>query len=143
MLVKDVMNSDVKTIGSKSSVQEAAKVMGRFRIGSLIVVKDEELIGIVTERDIMTKVVAESKDAIKTSIGNIMTKDIVMIKPDADIEEAAELMIKHHIKKLPVVFDNQLIGIITSMDIVTAHPKMIEQMGALLIFPRKKKPVAG
>ncbi len=143
MLVKDVMNSDVKTIGSKSSVQEAAKVMDRFRIGSLIIVKDEELIGIVTERDIMTKVVAESKDVVKTSIGNIMTKDVVMIKPDADIEEAAELMIKHHIKKLPVVFDNQLIGIITSMDIVTAHPKMIEQMGALLIFPRKKKPVAG
>jgi len=143
MLVKDVMNSDVKTIGPKVSVQEAAKIMSKFRIGSLIVVKNEELAGIVTERDIITKAVAESKDMTKTTVSNIMTKEVILIKPDADIEDASELMIQHHVKKLPVIFEKQLIGIITSMDIVAAQPKMIEQMGALLVFPKKKKPVAG
>jgi CBS domain-containing protein len=143
MLVKDVMNPEVKTIDPKASVKKAAEEMSKFRIGCLIVVSEEELVGIITERDIMTKLVAESKDAAKTTVKEIMTKDVVFIKPDADIEEASEAMIENHVKRMPVVFDSQLIGIITSMDIVNAQPKIIEQMGELLVFPKKKKPVAG
>ena len=143
MLVKDIMTKSVKTIEPDSTIQEAADTMSKSSVGSLIVVRKGELMGILTERDILTKVVAKSTAGSKVHVKDIMTKEVVMIEPDTDIEDAAEIMVKKQIKKLPVVHNNQLIGIVTSMDIVSAQPKMIQQMGQLLLFPRKKKAVAG
>ena len=143
MLVKDIMNSNVKTTGPKTSVKAAAAQMTKFSIGSLIIVKSGRLQGILTERDILSKVVAKAKDAAKTKVEDIMTEDVVVIRPDADIEEASEAMVKHKIKKLPVVFNHNLVGIVTSMDIVTAQPKTLESLAKLLLVPRKKKVVAG
>ena len=77
MLVRDIMNKDVKTIEPDETVQEAAAVMSKFSIGSLIVIKDGSLQGIITERDIMSKVVSKTLDASKTLVSKIMTKSVI------------------------------------------------------------------
>jgi CBS domain-containing protein len=142
MIVKDIMNTEVKTINGNASVQEAAEEMKKFRIGSLVVVKNSKLTGILTERDILDKVVAEASDASKIKVKDVMTTEVVMVSPDKDIGEAAELMMEKNIKKLPVIEGNRLVGIVTATDLCSAEPKIIEQLGALMLLP-KKKAVAG
>lgn len=143
MLVKEVMNTDVKTISQDSSIKEAAQLMSEFSIGSLIVVENERVVGIVTERDIMKKVVAEARDSEQTMVKEIMTRDVIMIEPDTDIQDAADIMMDKGIKKLPVVEGNALVGIVTATDLCMASPKMVEQLGNVLLLPKKKKYVAG
>jgi len=138
MRVEEIMNKDVKTTEPKVTVQEAAEEMSRYGIGCLLVVKNKKLIGIITERDIMKKVVAEDKQPSKTLVENIMTKDVILISPDMEIEEAAELMMKHNIKKLPVIIGHQLIGIVTATDICAAEPKMLENLSKLMLIPKKR-----
>ncbi|MFQ5647924.1 MAG: CBS domain-containing protein, partial [Candidatus Aenigmatarchaeota archaeon] len=82
MQVKDVMNPDVKTIKKDSTIQEAADLMSRYSIGSLIVVVETRVVGIITERDILQKVVAGGKDATKTAVEEVMTKEVIMIGPE-------------------------------------------------------------
>ena len=117
MIVKDVMNTDVKTTDDDSSVQEAAKEMKKFRIGSLVVVDGTKMIGIVTERDIMDKVVSEASDPSKIKVKEVMTDEVIMVDPEKDLGEAAELMVDKKIKKLPVIKGNQLVGIVTAWDL--------------------------
>lgn len=143
MLVKDVMNKDVRTIKSSANVQEAVKIMTEHRIGSLVIVENKHLIGIITERDILTKVVAQAKSPLTTKVKDVMTSNVTFISPDKHIEDAAELMTKHGIKKLPVVFDHKLVGIVTATDLVAAEPKLLEQIGKLLIFTKRTKAIAG
>lgn len=142
MLVKEIMNTDVKTVSPDSSVQKAAEEMSKYHVGCLIVVEDSRLVGIVTERDIMRDVVAKAFDAKETKVRDVMTKEVIMVDPERDVEDAAEIMVEKKIKKLPVIHKDKVIGIVTAMDIVTAHPKTIEQIGKLLLLP-KKKIVAG
>ena len=138
MIVKDVMNPDVKTTTSDVTVQEAAEEMKKHRIGSLVVIDDSKLVGILTERDIMDKIVAEAKDSSKFLVKDVMTTDPVLVSPHKDISEAADVMLHNRIKKLPVVEDKQIIGIITTTDLCHAEPKMIEQIGALMLFSKKR-----
>ena len=138
MIVKDVMNPDVKTTTSDVTVQEAAEEMKKYRIGSLVVIDDNKLVGILTERDIMDKVVEEAKDSSKLLVKEVMTTEPVLVSPHKDISEAVDVMLHNRIKKLPVVEDKQIIGIITATDLCHAEPKMIEQIGALMLLSKKK-----
>jgi len=141
--VKDIMNTDVKTIKPDESIQKAAEIMKEFRIGSLIVITGTKLTGIVTERDILNGVVAEDKVPSEVKVEDIMTREVIMISPEMGIEEAVDLMMEKKIKKLPVVSSDKLIGIVTVTDIITAEPKMLKQLGTLMLFAKAKKPVAG
>ena len=143
MEVKEIMNTDVKTVGDETSIQEAAEVMTKYRIGCLIVISGNKLLGIITERDVLEKVVAKNLPASTTKVKVIMTKKVYMVEPDMEIAEAAELMIKQNIKKLPVVKGNKLIGIITATDICSVEPKMLEDLGKLLMIPGKRQMMAG
>jgi len=143
MMVKDIMVTDVKTIEPSSTVQEAAKKMADHCIGCLIVVNKGKLAGIVTERDMIRKVIVKGKNSPNIKINTIMTKEVIMIGPESDIEDASEVMIEKKIKKLPVLDDDNLIGIITAMDIVAAQPKLMKQISELFLIPGRKKAVAG
>lgn len=143
MIVKDIMNTEVKTIGPQETVQRAAEIMKEFRIGSLIVIKETKLMGIVTERDILDGVVAEGRSPGEVKVSEVMTRDVIMVSPEMEVEEAVELMMDKRIKKLPVIFGNKLIGIVTATDIITAEPRMLKQLGTLMLFAGRKKPVAG
>lgn len=142
MQVKDAMNPRVVVAKPDTSIREAAKTMTRFRIGSLVVLEKNKIAGIVTERDIMMNVVAEGKDTETTKINDIMTKKVIIIKPEQSLEEASGVMVEHEIKKLPVLDNDKLVGILTASDIVAIEPKLIEAIAKLLLF-KEKKPVAG
>ena len=142
MQVKDIMNKEVKTIGPGSAVQEAASIMSEHSIGCLIVVKKDSMAGIITERDIIKRVVAEDLSASKTKIEDVMTTKVVMIGPDKDITEAAQIMTERKIKKLPVLDDGNLVGILTLVDICAVQPGIIKSTASLL-QTQEKKQVAG
>lgn len=126
MLVNEIMTKDVVTINSTETVLEACKRYNRFKIGCLIVMKDNKMEGIITERDIIDRVITKQKDPFVTKVEEIISRDIKYIHPTADVKEAANLMDKNKIKKLPVISDNgSLIGIITNTDIVNILPNYL------------------
>jgi CBS domain-containing protein len=131
MKVKEIMRP-ARTISEDASARDAAKAMNKHRIGSLIVVdeKKKKLVGIITERDILEKVTAENKLASKVRVEDIMTQKVITISPDALIDDAVYLLIQNKIKKLPVVEDGELKGIITTTDLITNS----EDIGQFYIF---------
>jgi len=124
--VDDVMIKEVITIDENSTVKEAAEVMNRFEIGCLITVKNGKAMGIITERDLLKRVVAEAKNADRTKVKDIMTSPLVVAEPSMDLEEAVKLMFQMKIKKLPVVDGKRLVGLVSLTDIARFQPQMIK-----------------
>jgi CBS domain-containing protein len=143
MLVEEIMTKDVETIEPDVTVQDAAQKMVEKNIKFLIVTKNKKLVGILTEWDFVRKIAAEEEFKEKAKVESIMTSDVIVIEPDTEIGEAASIMAKHNIKKLPIVKENVLIGVVTAMDILAAEPKLIEQISELILMTKKSKPVAG
>lgn len=134
MLVKEAMNKEVKVISPSSSIREAADKMNKYRIGSLIALSGSgQVVGIITERDILTDVVALGKLSDEVKVEDVMTKDLITISPDASLEDAADLMNNNKIKKLPVIENGRLVGIITASDLIAYEEKLIEKVAALLV----------
>jgi len=133
MLVKEVMNRNVKTVRPEDTVKDAASIMNNHRIGSLVVVSGTgEVVGILTERDILTDVVATGKSADEVKVSEIMTPNIVTITPDKTLEEAADIMTENRIKKLPVVHEGRLVGIVTATDLIAYEKDLIKKISVLL-----------
>lgn len=142
--VEDVMIKEVISIDENSTVKEAAEIMNKFEIGCLLIVKGGKAMGIVTERDILKRVVAESKDATKTRVKDIMTSPLVIVEPDTDLEEAVKLMFQMKIKKLPVVDGRNLVGLVSLTDIARFQPqiiKILKQLAARQSAPKSIKKV--
>jgi CBS domain-containing protein len=115
--VRDAMTEDPRSIGSSASVVEAAQLMREQHIGSLPVTEDERLVGVITDRDITTRVVAESAVPETTSVGDVYSRDLISVEPSHDLEEALELMSRHQVRRLPVVENGRLVGVIAQADI--------------------------
>jgi len=124
LLVKEVMTKNVVTIKPNKSVFEACILYRDFKIGSLIVIKNDKCIGIVTERDLIERTICEKRDPETTKIGDIMSSDIKTIHPLETLEKALKIMVENSIKKLPVCFKDEIIGIITVTDISKARPDL-------------------
>jgi CBS domain-containing protein len=114
--VKDIMTKTVITIEANKTVTEAAALMTQNNVSNLIVMENNTPTGIVTERDFVRKILAKNKPT-KTKISEIMSTPLRVIDPDAPIKEAARKMIRKGIRRLPVIKDNRLVGIITTTDI--------------------------
>jgi CBS domain-containing protein len=114
--VKDIMTKTVVTIEANKTVSEATALMTENNVSNLIVMKDVTPIGIVTERDFVRKVLAKNKPPT-IKISEIMSTPLRVIDPDAPIKEAARKMIRKGIRRLPVIHDNKLVGIVTTTDI--------------------------
>jgi len=132
VLVRDVMTKNPKVVRRDTSVQEIVATMNKFDISSVIVVQEERPVGIVTHKDIVSKVVQPRipPDALKAI--EVMSTPVVTIGEDASMEEAARLMSRKRIKKLVVVSGEKLVGIITSMDLVRAEPKLTALIESIL-----------
>jgi predicted transcriptional regulator len=113
--VKDIMTKTVITIESNKTVIEAAALMTENNVSNLIVMYKNTPTGIVTERDFVRKVLAKNKPST-TKISEIMSTPLRVIDPDAPIKEAARRMVRRKIRRLPVIKDNKLVGIITAAD---------------------------
>ncbi len=131
MLVKDIMKREVIVVSPDVSVREASKIMSKYDIGSLIVVEDDNPVGILTERDILN-LVAKDENLDETKVGKVMSRDIITIEADKKIDDAVDLMLKHKIKRLPVKEGNKIVGIVTTSDIIVAEPKLIEAIASLI-----------
>jgi len=131
--VEDVMVREVMTIDDNATVKEAAEVMNKFEIGCLIAIKKGKAMGIVTERDLLKRVVAEAKDATKTKVKEVMSSPLVVVEPNMDLEEAVRLMFQMKIKKLPVVDGKRLVGLVTLTDIARFQPQMIKILKQLAV----------
>jgi len=143
MRVKEIMTTGVKTVSPKSTIQEAAKLMSEFRIGCLLVTEKKILVGIITESDIMREVVSKNLLPSKVKVGEFMSKEVIAVGPDTELEDAADAMTERKVKRLPVIYKNQLVGIVSAVDIVAAEPKLMEQIAKLVLLPVKKKLSAG
>ena len=115
--VRDAMTENPRSIGASASVVEAARLMREGDIGSLPITDDEELVGMITDRDITTRVVAEAGDPKSTSVGEVYSRDLISVEPDKDLEEALQLMARHQVRRLPVVENGRLVGIVAQADI--------------------------
>jgi len=124
--VKNIMTKPVVKVEYNKTVQAAAKEMVKNRVGSIIVIKKKNPIGIVTETDLNKKIVAPCKDPRKIRIVDIMSSPIVFSAPEDDVETAVEKMEKYKIKRLPVVSKGKVLGVITNTDIARASPEMID-----------------
>jgi CBS domain-containing protein len=115
--VRDAMTEDPRSIGQSASVVEAARLMREGDIGSLPITDDEKLVGMITDRDITTRVVAEAADPTSTSVEDVYSRDLVSVEPDEDLDEALQLMARHQVRRLPVVENGRLVGIVAQADI--------------------------
>ena len=132
VLVRDVMTKNPRVVRRDTSVQEVVATMNKFDISSVIVVQEERPVGIITHKDIMSKIVQLRIPPDVVTAREVMSTPVVTISEDVSIDEAVRLMAKKNVKKLPVVTDHKLVGIITSLDLLREEPKLIKLMEDLL-----------
>jgi CBS domain-containing protein len=116
--VKDVMTTNVVYLPSETTIADAAQTMREQDIGDIAVADGETLLGLLTDRDIVVRAVAERRDPDATTVGEIMTRDLVMVRSDDTIQQAALLMRDKAIRRLLVCDDNQgLVGVVSIGDL--------------------------
>jgi len=118
MLVKDVMTKSVMKIEFSALAEEAAELMAKYEIGCLVVVDDKKPIGIVTERDMLKRVLLQFRDLRMTRVNDIMSTPLIVANPETELREALRIMNERRIKKLPIVNADDLAGLVTLTDVV-------------------------
>ncbi len=108
---------DVFGVAPETSVEEAAQIMGERKIGALLVMRDDELLGIFTERDILIKVVAKKLNAADIEVHSIMTKEVIVIDPRRTVREAMQIVTEKKLRHLPIVKEGQLVGMLSGGDL--------------------------
>jgi CBS domain-containing protein len=132
--IRDAMTSNPSNVEMSSPVVEAARLMKSEDVGSIPVTEGDRLVGIVTDRDIAIRVVAEGKDVQTVTVGEIASKDLVTVDPQQDLDEALRLMAQHQVRRLPVVEeDGRLVGILAQADVAqqgddSRTGQMVEQI---------------
>jgi CBS domain-containing protein len=144
--IEDVMVEEVVTIDADATVQEAVRLMNKHEIGCLIVVLKGKPVGIITERDMLKRVLAKSRDPKKIKVSDVMSAPLILGKPEMDVEDAVRLMFKTKIKKLPIVEKGRLLGLVTLTDLTRFQPQMIRILKKLSVTelpPKRMRKVVG
>lgn len=115
--VRDIMKKDVITIQYDKSALDASKMLKEKEISFLVIQKDGNPIGLVTERDIVRKIAAEDKKSSELSIKDLMSKNFKWVKPEDSIEDAIQKMLNNNIRRLLVLENDKLVGVITQTDL--------------------------
>jgi CBS domain-containing protein len=125
--VKDAMTSEVKTTSLSDSLVHAAQLMKQEDVGSLPVVDGDRLVGMITDRDIVIRALADGGDPVSTAVGDIASRYVVSVRPDDDLADALQLMAQHQVRRVVVVDDGQLVGVVAQADV--AHEASDKQVG--------------
>ena len=120
MKIEEIMVKNVITMPRGLSAYDAVKIMNKNRIGCLIVVNNGQIVGILTERDMLERVLEKCKNPKETGVSEIMTEEVMVGKPDMELVEATRLLFEKKVKKLPIVEGDRLVGLITLTDIARA-----------------------
>ena len=131
MEVKDIMTRNVVTIDSAESVEVAARTMTQFNIGALPVVSGGKLCGMLTDRDIVTRCLAASRIPGSTTVKQVMTEQVTSIRPDMQTGVAAHLMGRLQVRRLPVVENGKLCGMVSLGDLAVREETVIDASDAL------------
>ena len=115
--VKDIMNKTVSTITPDQTIFETAKIMSSDGVHCVLVVEKDAPVGLITERDIVVKIIAEKK-SLDIKVNEVMSKKLITINPDASLKDAARLMSTNKIRRLPVIKQNKLVGLVSASDFV-------------------------
>ena len=141
--VKDIMTKDVVSIGLDKTVFDAAEYMSSSQLGCLVVMDGDAPVGIITERDIVRRVCAKKLPG-ETKVSEVMSTSLITIDPDASLKEAARVMSSNKIRRLPVLNQNKLVGIIVASDFVrnlgkkSISEEILEAMGR---YPATASPI--
>ena len=122
MKIRDVMTPNPRTVSPNDTIQAAARVMQTEDTGAVPVVEGGHVLAVVTDRDIVVRVVAEG-GSYSSRVGDIATKGVVCVAPDMSTREASELMSEHQIRRLPVVENDRLVGIVSIGDLAVKDGK--------------------
>jgi CBS domain-containing protein len=132
--VEDVMKSNVITVDPKYSARKAARLMDYKSVSCLVVTKNKKIEGIITEKDLCSRVLAKGVNSEKVVVSDIMTRPVVIVRPDSPLENAVQVMLTQGIKKLPVMggeFGDDLVGILSLTDIAMLYPGVYATMKQL------------
>ena len=140
MKVKDIMTKNVAYINPDSSVTEAAQLMQKHNVGSIPVCDKNGVIGLVTDRDIVVRNVAHGTDPHSTPVKNVMTSQVTTVTPDMDVEQVTGIMSRNQIRRIPVVDNNMLVGIVALGDLATDSRFNTEASGALSDISEPARP---
>jgi len=132
ILVRDIMSKNIKTVRTDDSAHDAVVKMNKFDVGSVIVTNNNRPIGIITSKNILTRVVEPRLDAGTIRAKDIMSSPLLTIEPDASVEDAAKIMAQRRIKKLAVMDKDKILGILSTSDIVRANPTQLGILQELL-----------
>jgi len=117
--VRDAMTTQPRSAEPSQSLVEAARAMKLADIGSLPVVEEGRLLAVLTDRDIVVRAVAEGVDLNVTLVGDIASREPVTVGPEEDLDEALRLMARHQVRRLPVVDEQRLVGVLAQADVAT------------------------
>lgn len=132
MKVRDVMTKQVIPVGAKETVAVAARSLTHYNIGALPVIENGNLCGLLTDRDIVTRCLAANRDPQKTTVEQIMTRDVRGTRPDMETSVAANLMGKLQVRRLPVLEDGKLCGMVSLGDLARREESVMDAADALM-----------
>jgi CBS domain-containing protein len=115
--IRDVMTANPKSCSSNASITEAARAMSSEDVGPIPVVEGDRLVGLLTDRDIVVRVVAEGRDPQSTTVGEVASSDLATVSPDENLDRALQLLAERQVRRLPVVEGEKLVGIVAQADI--------------------------
>jgi CBS domain-containing protein len=115
--VREAMTPGVRTVSPAQSLTDAAEVMKEEDVGSVPVVEEGRLTGILTDRDIVTRAVAERRDPQAVTVDEVASRELVTVEPEQDLDEALTLMARHQVRRLPVVEEGRLVGMLAQADV--------------------------
>lgn len=123
---KDIMNKEVQVIDQETSVFDAAKKMGFYSISCIVVIRENTPVGILTERDVINRVVAENQNPKKMKVKDIMTAPLLSRRPNTSLKELLEVMNNYKVRRCPILDQNEIRGIVTETDIVKFSEKYLK-----------------
>jgi len=140
--IRDIMVQKVITVEASASLKETVDLLNKHEIGCLVVCKNQLPVGILTERDLLKRVLANAPELQQMGVEQVMSTPVWTGKPDMEIAEAVGLMIERRIKKLPIIDEEKLVGLVTLTDILRFQPQLIRAYKILssdVVPPRMKK----
>ena len=132
LCVEDIMSRDVVTVDANQTIKNAARSMAKFGVSGLVVLYEGKLVGILTERDILMRVVTSGINPEKVQVRDVMSEPVIVVNPAMPLDKAVNIMFQEKIKKLPVVNKTEehikLVGILSLTDIAKLQPKLLESI---------------
>jgi CBS domain-containing protein len=141
--IHDIMITKVITTTKNSTLEEAIKLMNDHEIGCLIVTENKKAVGILTERDLLKRILAKSENLKRIRVQEVMSTPLISVEPTVEIGDASKLMFEKNIKKMPITRKGELIGLVTLTDILRIQPQLIKmyKIFSTGLAPRRIKKV--